>query len=751
MEHIEGQSLDELLNDAPLAPREAARIIRDIAKALEYAHNRDIVHRDIKPSNILVDRSGTAKLVDFGLAKSLIDDPSLTKTGEIIGTACYMPPEQASGSMRNVDQRSDIYSLGTVLYELIAGRPPFAGDTVLAVIKQVEEATPIPPTKISDSISRDLETICMKAMAKEKDRRYASATDFACDLDNYLTGAPIMARRSGVIYRALNWSRRHPAVSTATFMACLALLVIGAIFLWRRPSPPTIPDPAPTNENREKARSHVEAARHEINKASRYTAEARKERRKVLEKAVAELNEALRLDSEYADAYYFRAVAYRALAKTALARTDLDNAVRIDPEHADAVYDVILLRIRSFRDRMVRAQFGSDTTNELLQRQVAEIEQAIEKLKRLAVKPEKALIAEAKFAQTFRKRKKALSLANQAIKENRAFADAYIIRASIRREVATRAMNRDMKLLELARKDCDDAILSEVNNAEAYRVRAEIFIALDRYDDAIRDLQEMEFIAPDEPQTYLDRALVLEQDRFPARSIDRIRTDLDRALKLAPKNPTARFRRALLYLNSALWDSPKEKFHRARRDLDVGLEADPDFVAALVFRMVCHTALGDEVGLRKDVEKFRTLNTHLNEKAMERRLRRLRSLIRFFIQQITVSRTKALVREANALLQAKKYRKAEKLYREILARLDDPQIDAKEGLGPQRKKEIRTVSRYNLACLYSLQGDADRGIEELERALQAGFSNFNHLLQDSDLENVRKHPGFSNLIERFRK
>jgi len=765
MEYVEGTSLDEISRGPGLHPKEAARMARDLARALHYAHERNIVHRDIKPGNILVDRHGTAKLVDFGLAKSTIDDKTLTKTGEIIGTACYMPPEQASGSMRSVDAKSDIYSLGAVLYQMLTGRAPFSGDTLMAILKQLEEQDPLSPSRLNPEVPRDLETICLKALAKEKPRRYATAEEFAKDLQNFLDGAPIQARPSDLGYRATKWARRHPAASTALVMASVAALVIGAqayrnfqlqdvgralprgllslsIALGSQDVPPQWAE----------ARLHYDIARYEIEeKAAKYRAEARAERRQVLEKAVRELDQAIRIHPRYADAYYLRGIALQQLARTEAAALDFDRAILFHAQHADAYYARVLLRLRKLRDRKTRTRSDSDDSDQFFRNERAAIERDIETLKSLHLKPVRALVAEARFTQVTGDPDRALDLADQAVRENRAFADALVVRASIRSELSARRAIPDEKRLRDALADCDDAVGSEPNNAEAYRVRAEIRLILGDYDLAVRDLAEMESIAPDEPQTYIDKALVLGGDPIPGRSTEAIRGAIDRALHLDPKNTTARFRRALLTLESVPAGPPAGKFARAREDLDAALANDPGFQFARVLRMVCDLELGEEPAFESDLESYLQALPPGTKEQRERVRSGIRALVQYLRQRYNITETAAIANEGANLIRRRKLPEAEAKYREVLRRIEDAKILALEGLSPDQCRGLRVTAHYNLACIYSLQNDPDRGIEELEKALQAGYSNFEDLLRDGDLDSVRKHPGFGPLLDRYRK
>ncbi len=740
MEHVDGKNLDQRAKDT-LTPEDAARITRDVARALAYAHERNIVHRDVKPGNILVDREGNAKLVDFGLAKSLIDDKTLTRTGEIIGTASYMPPEQVSGSMRAVDDKSDIYSLGTVLYELLSGRAAYAAETLIMTIRQIEEATPIPPSKLNRTVPRELETICLKAMAREKSRRYETAAEFADDLDRFLKGEPIAARRSSLLYRSRKLIQQQPAISTAAAMSILLISITAALLLRENSEPPP-PEPN-KQELLQKALPHLETARYEMEKADRYSAEARRERRKVLETAIVELDTAIEIYPEFASAFFYRGTARKGLAKLDLAREDFDRAIQLDPRHGEAYYARIQLSLKSLRQKRLRTSFKSSPDGEILARKRVDIEKDISILGTLPLRPELALAAEAGLASAFDEWPSALKLSEKALEHNRAFADAYVIRASVWKQKAILQQRDSKEMLERAIEDCNKAIRSEVNNTEAYRIRAEIYLVLEQYENSIKDLQEMKSIAPDEAQTYIDRATVLAMDPIPIRSRGQIRADLDRAIALDPTNPNARFLRAIQIVTRPDTD---DKFRKARKDLDVALRSDPDFFTALIFRMICHHSLHDEVALKRDEAKMEKLLKPFKSEDEKGIQRRIRAYVKLLSLEFNIARPRSLSRDAEQLLKLKQYKKAEKVYREVLERLDDP----KEKISTYERKGLRAVAHYNIACIASLSGKPRRGLLSLRQALKAGYKDWNFLLSDPDLEPVRKLPGFPPLLDRYR-
>jgi len=232
MDYIDGKDLDRLLDRGPLPPKRAIEIARDIARAVQYAHDQGIIHRDLKPSNILVDRTGAVFVTDFGLAKDLQSDHAkITLSGEVLGTPTYMAPERVQ-SGGTVGPSCDVYSTGALLYRLLTGRPPFDGPAPADILLRVLGTEPTPPRRLHSTIPRDAETLCLKAMDKEAHRRYASAGALAEDCDRFLRGEPIQARAVGRFVRTVRTLRRHPRLVAAMGAAVLALgiwILVGTV------------------------------------------------------------------------------------------------------------------------------------------------------------------------------------------------------------------------------------------------------------------------------------------------------------------------------------------------------------------------------------------------------------------------------------------------------------------------------------------------------------------------------------------
>ncbi len=264
LEFVDGGTLTNLIDRSPQAPRTAAELVETLARTMHFAHEQNIIHRDLKPDNILLTRSAprssgsvslepgrslfsgsgkslevgggpavlTPKISDFGLAKAIEEGSQNTASGTVMGTPSYMAPEQARGDTSALGPLCDLYSLGAILYELLTGRPPFKGATILDTLDQVRNREPVPVRQLQPKVPIDLETICLKCLQKDAGKRYANCVELADDLSRFLAGRPIQARPVSGVERFWRWCRRNPLVTSLTAAAVLLLVCTAAVSLW---------------------------------------------------------------------------------------------------------------------------------------------------------------------------------------------------------------------------------------------------------------------------------------------------------------------------------------------------------------------------------------------------------------------------------------------------------------------------------------------------------------------------------------
>jgi len=233
MEYVEGRTLADIVRDGPLPAHRAASYLKTVSEAVQYAHTHEILHRDLKPSNVLIDLSDQPRITDFGLAKWLTGDSELTLSGQVLGSPNYLSPEQAAGRQEEVGPASDVYALGAMLYHLLTGRPPFQGDSLTVLLRQVLEADPVSPHLLNPGIPRDLETICLKCLEKDRSRRFGTAQVLADELERFLRGEPIRARPVGRPEKVWRWCGRKPALAAAVGMVVLVAVAGSAGILWQ--------------------------------------------------------------------------------------------------------------------------------------------------------------------------------------------------------------------------------------------------------------------------------------------------------------------------------------------------------------------------------------------------------------------------------------------------------------------------------------------------------------------------------------
>jgi serine/threonine protein kinase len=228
MQFVEGGQFDEVVSRAPMSIRQAAEVIAKVARTVHYAHEHGILHRDIKPGNILLDTNAQPHLTDFGLARLVEAESTVTRTREVMGTPSYMAPEQAVGNKHEPTRTTDVYGLGAVLYQLLTGHPPFAADTTYETIHLLVQTEPRPPRLWNPKIDGDLSTICLKCLEKNPERRYPSALALAEDLEHWLRHEPTQAKRSGFLTHGRKWVQRNPTIAALV----ASLVALAATIAW---------------------------------------------------------------------------------------------------------------------------------------------------------------------------------------------------------------------------------------------------------------------------------------------------------------------------------------------------------------------------------------------------------------------------------------------------------------------------------------------------------------------------------------
>ncbi|MCA8922827.1 MAG: protein kinase [Planctomycetes bacterium] len=386
MDYVEGSELQELIRNRNLSVRRGVEILIDVAHAAHHAHEKGIVHRDLKPSNVLVSGDGTPYIMDFGLAKNLQQDHGLTRSGVAIGTPYYMPPEQAKGQHREMGAWSDVYAMGAILYEILTRRVPFTAKTQNELLRKIVEEDPTPPRQIRSGIPVPLERIALKALRKEKERRYQTAQAFAEDLERYLTGEAVHARADPPWYHAMRWLRRNKGMAVAGVITVCALTVAGFAIAFRdgRPAETVGPtDPVATELTPEQQKQLEEQFARGFDHLGRYyRTHDPSTARDALNRAELEFGQAVKLEegllgeAQPRTAYY-RGVVRRGLCRWADSQNDFLLAARSSDYQARAqlARGLILLRWH-LNPEGARAALRQAVVGEVKDEEEARIERA---------------------------------------------------------------------------------------------------------------------------------------------------------------------------------------------------------------------------------------------------------------------------------------------------------------------------------------------------------------------------------------
>lgn len=596
MDYIDGMPLSRLQG----ALRKKLEILADIADALDYAHRQGIIHRDVKPSNILVDRKGRGYLSDFGLARQ-VSDPRLTVTDVIVGTPYYMSPEQAMGS-RDVDHRTDVYSLGATLYETLTGIPPFIGDNPYDVITSVIKQEPTPPHLIDPTVAGTLEAICLKALEKDPAKRYPSAAEFGRDLRRYLEGEP--ARIKMFFYKLAKRARRKVALAVviATLGLILGIATLIAWRFWSHREPPPTPRPTPAVEKPDPE----EQLRDELAGAARLVAQYdlamytpqhnMRGNSALLDQAMAVVNRVIAGREDVPPAQFIKGQIFFRQGDFEKARQHLSRAIDLRAE-GRYLYERALLHLRMFQAEAARLKTRPMDVDRIRRSMKSLREQAAsdiaKSVKRGFARKEDADYVEAALRHGEGDDAGALKLCEGL---------AQVTDAALRAEVlALRAqIHREAGRLDLAIRDYEATVAIRRNDLErfvslvaTYRKKIEVeqaaehvMVEIDRACAAVA--RALDIDSEDHRAHFYKGAIYLLKARIlagrardPLEDLDTAIESLKKSIERAPRNADANLCAAQAYVLKAealirKYQDPADEIERAHEACKRAHQIEPD-------------------------------------------------------------------------------------------------------------------------------------------------------------------------------
>jgi len=539
MKFIEGGQLDEVVKQSPMPIQRAVELVAKLARTAQYAHEHGILHRDIKPGNILLDKVGEPHLTDFGLARLVESESTVTRTVEVLGTPSYMAPEQAAGNNAKLTSATDVYGLGAVLYHLLTAHPPFAGGTTFETIKLLLDSEPRQPRLWNPKIDRDLSTICLKCLEKDPQHRYSTALALAEDLDRWLKHEPIRARRTGVIGRSKKWLQRNP---TAAGIAVLSLALIAAlgVIVWksdlfRRPATAGIAVlPFENLSNDREDASFADGVQDDL-----LTKLAKIADLKVISRTSVMGYRGQQNTREIGNALGISHVLEGSVRKTG-------SWLHINAQLIDARTDSHVWAEEYDRD--LRDMFV--VQSEIAQKVAHQLHAKISRAERLAIeRPPTAdltafdLYSRAKnlvLAWSYDANDKgmllqAVDLLNKAVAHDPTFFQAYCQLAWVHDEIYQFHFDRTPGRLALAEAAIDAAFRLRPDIDEAHLARAgHLYRGYRDYDGALAELEMARHTAPNEPRLFELSGYI--ERRRPGGDQERALRDFERAIELDPRN-----------------------------------------------------------------------------------------------------------------------------------------------------------------------------------------------------------------------
>ena len=560
MDYIDGHSLDRFISgDKRFGLDEFARVMMQTARALDYAHQQNIIHRDIKPGNIMIDRADKVYLTDFGLAKQLTGlDRSLTMTGTTIGTPEYMSPEQVMGMKDELDRRSDVFSLGATFYHCITNRTPFDGKEVYEVFSKIINYDPPPPGTVIRIIPKDLETICLKCLEKDKSRRYQTAKELADDIERYLNNEPIMATRSGYLSKLWRRARKNKAASLGIASAALIALavVVGLV--------------VSSGQARIRAKAKVVLDR----AASVQTAEEK----------IRIAREALEIDQTFGEACQTIGYAYKAKAAEGRynfnqyrelywdAYKNFSKAIEVSPTLVYSYYERAVIMSDIFkRPKEAIADF--------------------EKVIQLDPDSYMGYFAKGNIAVDQKHNDEAIAYYTKVLELFPKHDSAYLNRGVAylnKRDEAIKLGSAGTEYIDRAMTDLNAAVSLNQADAMAYFNRGILYGLKEDFDRAIADYTQAIQINPDFLSPYINRGNLYKQSGQTEKAF----TDYNVALRIDPQSVEAHYNRADMFFIKGQTDE-------ALADYNEAIRLDPTYIKAYYNRGNIHDTKGDtELAIR---------------------------------------------------------------------------------------------------------------------------------------------------------
>ncbi|MHC5037800.1 MAG: protein kinase domain-containing protein [Planctomycetota bacterium] len=779
MHFVEGKGLDALIDEGEITPVQAATIAKKLAEALHHAHQHGVLHRDVKPSNVLMafprlagespdepkdeipnlngkekggtpgvggwdlDVGGSAReggepmLTDFGLAKDVESDSKMTRTGMTLGTPQYMPPEQADGRLKEVDARSDVYSLGATLYEMLTSTPPFTGTGVVNILCDILLNEPVPPRRRNPDVDRDLEVICLKCMEKKPADRYPTAKALADDLGRTLNRESILARPPSPLQRLKRWSQRQRtallAASSTLLLAGVVGLILFLVLQNRGPAPLDVETKRTATQMLDRGRSYLEQAKRA------QIMDDPKICRALLDRALQAFTKACEADPKNAEAFAEKGKVLTLLKRPEKALTALQRALALNPDLSGPYHLRIQIQYIKFilRSLLTGAEASKQTRKK--------IEADLSRLEAIGTQPWVVHWGRALLLAVDGHREDALAEIDLALEANPTFPDGFAARGQFRTTLALIDPQADKReILTGALEDFSKALRLAGENTD-YRIsRIQVLLYLDRAGDAEKEADAMVTALHDNPYPYLLRG----QIRLARGNRAGFNADMDKADNLPFANPDLHLIAAGVILGgfqSWRFDAIKtDEVGRALKHVNLLIERHPEQTEAYGIRGLLRMLEGQGKPAIGDFQKY--LEKH-GDSQMAPTFRGAVTALELGMD-LSCESPLLVYYAATQRAATGAWQEAENLYKQALEGIEKlpPPSAFQVAIAHQ---EVKKFGRMEIARLISRraglpEADPDQvsallreAMESLDTAVREGYSDFSNIDTNPDFAPLR--------------